>query len=260
MIRTVFRTLALILFCSPALATPQQLLSDLQTMRLSAIHATTDFYMFSGLNADKQYQRRIDLNLEAFNRALDNARPLAEVSQLTDDLAAIATDWQTFQELMSTNRADRINQGFPNVRLVDEMGQISAAIVSKASQMYADVQTSSGIQPNPVVQQSRDLAVLMGEITAQYTARGTSNLGQVFVGNFKRTLTELAEEFQQRLTVLEGHIKTEPAQVLMSSIQSKWNFMAERIRNYNENSVPFLVVSYNDRIIEHLVELEQMHQ
>ena len=37
-----------------ALATPQQLLSDLQHMRLAATNAVTNFYMFSGLDADSK--------------------------------------------------------------------------------------------------------------------------------------------------------------------------------------------------------------
>ena len=55
-------------------------------------------------------------------------------------------------------------------------------------------------------------------------------------------------------------VKSQKTEVLMGSVKSKWRFMEERIKNYNENTVPFLVVSYNDRIIEHLEELESMFQ
>ena len=60
------------------------------------------------------------------------------------------------------------------------------------------------------------------------------------------------------LLVLKYWLKSAQTDVLMNSIHSKWRFMEQRIRNYNESTVPFLVVSYNDRIIEHLEELEAM--
>lgn len=250
--------LALSLFCSVALATPQQLLADFQTMRLSATNAVTNFYMFSGLDADSKYERRIDISLKKFTNALASAEQSAEASAMSDEVKAIRNDWTRLSELMTLNRADMLKQGFPNVRLVDEMGRISNEIVSKASAAYDLLQERSGIKPGPVVQKTRDLALLMEEITSQYAARGTSNLGQVFLGNYERTLTEMAEEFQNVLDELSEQVKSAQTEVLMNSIHSKWRFMEERIRNYNESSVPFLVVSYNDRIIEHLEELEAM--
>lgn len=250
--------LALSFFCSVALATPQQLLADFQHMRLSATNAVTNFYMFSGLDADSKYERRIDISMKKFAEAMASAEQLGSASGMGDEVSAISADWKKLSELMTLNRTDMLKQGFPNVRLVDEMGRTSTEIVSKASAAYDLLQERSGIKPGPVVQKTRDLALLMEEITSQYAARGTSNLGQVFMGNYERTLTEMAEEFQKILDDLSVQVKSAQTDVLMNSIHSKWRFMEERIRNYNESTVPFLVVSYNDRIIEHLEELEAM--
>jgi len=107
------------------------------------------------------------------------------------------------------------------------------------------------------VEKARDLALLMEEITSQYAARGTTNLGQVFMGSYERTLTDMADDFHQQLQALEEMVRQGQNDVLMNNVNSKWRFMEERIKNYNENTVPFLVVSYNDRIIEHLEELER---
>lgn len=250
--------LALSFFCSVAMATPQQLLADFQHMRLSATNAVTNFYMFSGLDADSKYERRIDISMNKFAQAIDSARQLAAANNMQEEVTSIVSGWNKLEELMKTNRADMLRQGFPNVRLVDEMGRTSADIVGKASAAYETLQQKSGIKPSPVVQKTRDLALLMEEITAQYAARGTTNLGQVFMGNYDRTLNEMAEEFQSILNDLSIQVKSAQTDVLMNSIHSKWRFMEQRIRNYNESTVPFLVVSYNDRIIEHLEELEAM--
>src|SRR5690606_34851183 len=158
-------------------------------------------------------------------------------------------DWKKLSELMTLNRADMLKQGFPNVRLVDEMGRLSTEIVNKASAAYDLLQERSGIKPGPVVQKTRHLALLMEEITSQYAARGTSPLGEVLIGNYDGPLTGLAEEFQNILNDPSTQVESAQTDVLMNSIHSKWRFMEERIRNYNESTVPFLVVSYNDRII-----------
>ena len=252
------RLVVLLLLSQAALATPQQLLTDLQHMRLAATNAVTNFYMFSGLDADSKYERRIDQSMKNFNDSLTSARQLASINNMGESIASIDADWKKLSELMMINRNDMLKQGYPNVRLVDEMGRKSSEIVNKASTAYTQLEQSSGIKPSPIVQKARDLALLMEEITSQYAARGTTNLGQVFMGSYSRTLTEMAEDFQQQLTELEGMVKAQKTEILMSSVKSKWRFMEERIKNYNENTVPFLVVSYNDRIIEHLEELEAM--
>lgn len=253
------RAVTLLLVSQVALATPQQLLADLQHMRLSATNAVTNFYMFSGLDADSKYERRIDQSMTRFSRALDDARQLAPLNSIGDEVAAIEADWKQLSGLMTTNRNDMLRQGFPNVRLVDEMGRKSAEIVTKTSAVYNQLLQSSGIRPDPVVQKARDLALLMEEITSQYAARGTSNLGQVFMGSYERSLTEMAEDFQKQLDELEAIVKAPENDILMDNVKNKWRFMEERIRNYNENTVLFLVVSYNDRIIEHLEELESRY-
>ena len=248
---------AFLLFSQAVMATPQQLLTDLQHMRLAATNAITNFYMFSGLDADSKYERRIDVALGKFNASLASARELAAVNSLGDDIAAIEAEWNSVSDLMTTNRNDMLNQGFPNVRLVDEMGRTSAEVVDKISKAYDKLQQSSGIRPSPVVEKARDLALLMEEITSQDAARGTTNLGQVFMGSYERTLTDMADDFHQQLQALEEMVRQGQNDVLMNNVNSKWRFMEERIKNYNENTVPFLVVSYNDRIIEHLEELER---
>lgn len=254
------KSLALLLFCSQALATPQQLLGDLHQMRLAATNAVTNFYMFSGLDADSKYGLRIEQSTKVFSQALESAERLAKVNRMGDEVAVLSADWKRLETLITTNRTDMQTKGFPDVRLVDEMGRQGAEIVNKTSAAYNKLQEVSGIKPNPIIQKSRELALLMEEITSQYAARGTSNLGHVFMGNNDRTLNEMADDFQNQLDALNKLVKSPKTEVLMNSIQSKWRFMEVRIRNYNENTVPFLVVSYNDRIVEHFDELEKMFQ
>ena len=38
----------------------------------------------------------------------------------------------------------------------------------------------------------------------------------------------------------------------LSAIETKWRYIEKSLRNYNENTVPFLVSKYSDSIIEGL--------
>ncbi|HCM04477.1 MAG TPA: hypothetical protein DIC30_00535, partial [Oceanospirillales bacterium] len=150
-------------------------------------------------------------------------------------------------------------QGFPNIRLVDEMGKENAELLKTLSKTYADAKISTGITPPEVVETARTLSMTMEEITSQYAARGTSNLGQVFMGSYERTLEQMAEAFRNDLVNLKTQANKDNSQRILRAIDSKWNFMERSIKNYNENTVPFLVASYSERIIVNLEELVVMH-
>lgn len=256
------RLLLALMFASAGVmvhATPQQLLADFQQIRLSSTSATTNFYMYSGLDADKRYEQRMEQSVKRLNDALNDADKLASNSQMTTEVAGLKAKSKQFVELLQANRDDIAKQGYPNVRLVDEMGRANNDLIALAASARDKLTETSGINANNVVRQTRELALLMERITSQYAARGTSNLGQVFVGNSEQSLNEMAEQFNQDLDKLAAAAKSPKSENILYSIQSKWRFMEERIRNYNENAVVFLVVSYNDRIIEHLQELEAMY-
>ena len=168
--------------------------------------------------------------------------------------------WEKFEKLIRINYNDMEKQGFPNIRLVDEMGKTNAVLLKVLTKAYDDAQISSGFKPSKIVETARSLAITMEEITAQYSARGTSNLGQVFMGSYERTLEQMAEAFRNNLILLKEQTDKQKSERILRSIDSKWNFIERSIKNYNENTVPFLVTSYSERIIENLNELITLHE
>ncbi|MFY9179459.1 MAG: hypothetical protein WAO12_06725, partial [Venatoribacter sp.] len=235
--------LGLLSLSNSVLASPAELLSSLQQMRLATTNAVTNFYMFSGLEADSKYNRLIDNSISKFEAALERAKEPADAAKMTDDLKSIQEQWAILIDLINTNRSDIIKQGFANTRLVDQMGRTSLALTKTISQTYQRTEEVTRIKLSAAIQKSRELAVLMEDITSQYAARGTSSLGHVFMGSFERTLNEEADEFNKKLAELSKTLTTKETDYLINNIQSKWRFMESRIRNFNERTVPFLVVS-----------------
>jgi hypothetical protein len=250
---------AFALFSSQVFATPQQLLNNIHKMRLLSTESLTNFYMYSGLDADTKYGKKILNNLNEFSKVLENTRLIPAADSIGDSLAKIDASWENFDTLIRINYTDMKTQGFPNVRLVDEMGKVNAELLKTLSQAYQDTKTSTGISPPEVVETARTLSITMEEITSQYAARGTSNLGQVFMGSYERSLEQMADAFRTDLVSLKKQANPENSKRLLRAIDSKWNFMERSIKNYNENTVPFLVTSYSERIIVNLEELVVMH-
>jgi hypothetical protein len=251
--------IALTLFTLQAFATPQQLLTNVHKLRLLSSESLTNFYMYSGLDADSKYGKKIIENLEEFEKTLDETRALPATDGILDSINTVTSSWTDFNELIRINYNDMETQGFPNVRLVDEMGKLNTALLKSLSKAYLDAQTSTGTKPPAVVETARTLAITMEEITSQYAARGTSNLGQVFIGSYERSLDEMAVAFRTDLVSLKEQVDPKNSQRILRAIDSKWNFMERSIKNYNENTVPFLVTSYSERIIMNLEEIVAMH-
>jgi hypothetical protein len=257
-----FRSLFLIalsVLSLQAFATPQELLSNVHKLRLLSTESITNFYMYSGLDADSKYGKKIIKNLIAFENTLETTRSLPAAEGIIDSLNEVDGAWSEFNKLIRINYNDMETQGFPNVRLVDEMGKVNATLLKNLSKAYQNAQTSTGTKPPTVVETARTLSVTMEEITSQYAARGTSNLGQVFMGSYERSLDQMAEAFRTDLVKLKEQVNPESSKKILRAIDSKWNFMERSIKNYNENTVPFLVTSYSERIIINLEEIIALH-
>jgi hypothetical protein len=251
--------IALSLLSLQAFATPKELFNNVHKLRLLSTASITNFYMYSGLDADSKYGKKIIKNLIAFENTLATIRSMPAADGITDSLNEVDGIWSEFNKLIRINYNDMETQGFPNVRLVDEMGKVNATLLKSLSKTYQDAQISTGNKPPTIVETARTLAVTMEEITSQYAARSTSNLGQVFMGSHERSLDKMAEAFRNDLVKLKEQVDPVSSKNILRSIDSKWNFMERSIKNYNENTVPFLVTSYSERIIVNLEEIITLH-
>lgn len=239
-----------------ARADTRTLLNDLHDMRLACIGSVANFYMYSGLDADRKYKRRMDTNARNFQAAFVSAAQASDTENPA--LKDISQQWKAFYKLLQSNQADIQDKGFANVRLVDEMGQLSSKIVTNISTLYEQIKNDSNISVSGTIETARDLSLNMQQITSLYAARGTTSLGHVFLGSHNASLEEKAKEFDVKFKELKrvaGDINP-GVNRLLHSIESKWTFIEKSVNNYNENTVPFLVVSYNDRILKHLKAIE----
>ncbi len=237
-------------------ATPQQLLQKIHSMRLDSTNAITNYYMFSGLAADSKYEQRILKNLERFDEALEYVEGQADNNDISTDIKEIAENWKIFKDLMDKNRSDIKVKGHPDFIFVIKMMELNNKMVDQLTTAYLAFQKSSGIVPNKQIQKARDLALLMEKITNAYSLRASTNMTHVYSDIGDSAI--LADSFHKLLESLVTAASSPKTETLLDNIQKKWSFIEAPIRNFNENTVVFIVVSYNDRIVDHLQELEEL--
>lgn len=248
----------MIMMISSSLSLASPLNEDLQQLRLSVTDAMTSFYMYNGLEADMKYAARIDRDMATAFNALTRITESKHSDEEQAFVRSLLSGWNTFSTLMDESRNDIATKGYPNIRLVDDMGTACLGITQDATRLYEIAARNGDTKLDNVIRISHNLSFQMAEITAQYTGRGTSNVGQVFVGYNKSTPKEMAEKFSKQLNELDQAVRPDD-KLKISGIRNKWAFLHRSISNYNENSVPFLVVTYNDRIIEKLNELAMQY-
>ncbi|MCY0966486.1 hypothetical protein [Parathalassolituus penaei] len=253
-LHSLILSVILLVTSASASADAEQLLIQLQHMRLASISAMTDFFMFAGLDADSKYERRMDADVESFSQAMTSAREMVAADKLVTHLDAIDTDWQAFQLSLNSNRNLVHNQGATSAQVVEDLARLNNALVTRISESYQNIAGSNTI--NPAVEKARSMALLLQEMTTKYAASAALNKADVNMGEYKRSLQTMTMDFEFKLADLKSVAYRPQTYILMDNINSKWRFLRNSITRQHEMDVPFLVISYNDRLIRHLEELE----
>lgn len=250
-ISSLFLTLVL---ASQSMASTDTTLKSIYEMRTITFGILGDYYMFSGLEGDSRYNREIEAGIKRFESHLgkitQDGTPTAKLSTLANTVS----NWQAYKELLETNRADFLSQGYANARDVDKLGKKATELNNALGEMYTALMADKQFNVPELTQQTRDMGLIIQTITAEYAARSTSSLGQVMVININEGgMDQQGKAFQDLLDKLNSATKdNSKMHRIMDQVAIKWAFIAKSIANYNENAVPFIVNSYGDRITQNL--------
>ena len=243
------------LFATPSHAdTPDanRSLLDLHQLRLAAQKSLGDFYMYNGMEGDQRYARMIGHSLTEANERLQALADMpgegskALRAQLTQQWAGYQSD---LERLIGTLKS----QGYTDLQPVADLAADNRQLMALCEELYNKIQQESGHQVSALTQQSREQSLLMQAIAVDYALRSAS-VGATFMGGGEvRPIEEMVGQFAEQLALMEKATQntTEITQTL-SGISTKWRYIEKSLKNYNENSVPFLVNKYSDSIIEGL--------
>lgn len=101
---------------------------------------------------------------------------------------------------------------------------------------------------------------LRQDIALDYASRNASVGASFFGGGEERPLDDLASRFSVNLLKLQQAPQNdEEIARALRSVAIKWHYIEKSLRNYNQNSVPFLVNKNADRIIDGLEKVAALY-
>ncbi|BAN47841.1 hypothetical protein [Metapseudomonas resinovorans] len=240
----------------PAFATAQPTSADsllkLHQMRLAAQRSLGDFYMFNGMEGDQRYARQID---ESTQKADARLKELGEMpGEASKALRAqLAQEWQSYNNELGGLVSALRQKGFTDLQPVADLTERNKRLMDLANELYTKIQQEGRAQVPPLTQRSRDQSLLMQTIAVDYASRSASVGGSFMGGNGGKAIDELAGEFANQLAGLEKAPQNSPEiRQTLDGISTKWRYIEKSLKNYNENSVPFLINKYSDSIIDGL--------
>lgn len=228
-------------------------LESVYQMQSSALSAIGNFYMFSGLQGDSRYSRKIDSDVKEFE---DNVGILTSADSNVIDTELLAKSlviWRQYKELLEINQSDFLKDGYANARLVDNLGNKSTELTSSLQTLYDKVINDTGFKISKQTIKARKMGLIIKSIVSEYIARSTSNAIILTFSFNEGGMKKQAEIFDKLLADLKTESESDKRiYKLTDQIAVKWSFIAKSVANYNENTVPFIVSSNGDRITKNL--------
>jgi hypothetical protein len=228
-------------------------LESVYKMQSSALSAIGNFYMFSGLQGDSNYSRKIDSDIKEFE---DNVGLLTSTDSKIIDTKLLAKSlviWQKYRELIEINQSDFLKDGYANARLVDNLGNISTELAGSLQTLYDKIIKDTGFQISKQTVKTRKMGLIIKSIVTEYIARSTSNAIILSYSFNEGGMKKQAAIFDRLLSDLKAESESdEQIYKLTDQIAVKWSFIAKSVANYNENTVPFIVSTNGNRITKNL--------
>ncbi|CAE6909861.1 hypothetical protein JLK41_08150 [Ectopseudomonas khazarica] len=241
------------LLSSPLLnAAPADDLLRLHQLRLAMQKSLGDFYMYNGMEGDQRYARMIGESLQ------DVQSHLSALGDMPGDAskalrAQLLSNWQSYHASLQALMEAMRTKGYTDLQPVADLADSNQRLMAISQELYQKIQQESGHSVPPLTQKSREQSLLMQNIALDYASRSASVGASFFGGGEERAIDELAGEFASKLDSLSSAQQNTPEiSAALNSIETKWRYIEKSLRNYNENTVPFLISKYSDSIIEGL--------
>lgn len=239
---------------------PAQDLITVHQMRLAAQQTLTDFYMFNGMEGDQRYAKLIEQSQQKVDAALTQLQSLeGEGAKLLR--GQLDSEWQAYKGELGNLTSALQTEGYTDLQPIADLAKRNQQLMVLSGELYGKIQQEGGVSVPPLTERSRELALLMQSISVNYASRNAS-VGGTFIGGGgdERPIDELAAEFQKRLQELKRSPRNSAEiKASLNSVQVKWNYIEKSLKNYNENSVPFLISKYSEQIINGLEKTSELY-
>lgn len=235
-----------------AIADEQTLITSTE-MQLAAYQVSTRFHQLTLHEGDSLIQQRLEEDISHLNELRqelsDSDAP--ESTEAIKESLAISEDYIVF-----AGKNQIASEGFTSQYAITDLHEARFNLLKTLNKIIEkEIEVSGSSQKYDLLQ----AATLLQQMTSDYVRRSvaTGGGGLYVEGEEKMDTPDiLADKFSAQLSEISEAHKSNPAITsLIRSIDRKWRFIEPSFKNYNTNTVPFLVTKYCDTIVEKLSEV-----
>ncbi|TBU77251.1 hypothetical protein [Phytopseudomonas daroniae] len=256
-------TLLATLLLLPGLAAAAETSPHLQhllRMHLAAQKSLGDFYMYNSMEGDQRYARMIDESRREASEQLQKLANMPDVGAARLQ-AQLQQEWQAYDQELTALMSTLGKQGYTDLQPVADMAARNRQVLATCQALHEALQHADTHAISEQTADTRQLSLLMQSLAVSYAARSAS-VGASFSGDSaERPIEELVADFSSRLDALRSLPGNSVAiNSALDGVLTKWRYIENSLRNYNEKSVPFLVNKYSDSIIHGLMEVTDLYE
>lgn len=233
----------------------QPQLNELFHMRLAIQKSIGDFYMFNSQEQDQHYATRARDNLA---QAIDylNKMPVQNEPNAQTLIIKMQRDLNTYSEQLNELITAITELGYSDLQPIADLAAVNSSILKAGQDLQQLIMQEHQYSPPELTLLAREQSILILEIAADYAARSASIGASFFAVGEKKPLDQLSEEFASNLQTLQNNPhNTDGTGQSLRAIQVKWRYIESSLKNYNEDSVPFVIDKYARSIAQSLEQL-----
>ena len=230
-------------------------LNSLFFMRLETQRSIGGFYMFNSQEQDQRYAKQANENVAL---ALDNLKKIP--TSASPATQALQVQLQQNLNTYSVELSRLINvlkeQGYTDLQPVADLANLNSSILKTSKELEEQILQDNQYTLPSLTQLAREQSLLMQGIAADYAARSASVGASFFADGEKQPLDKLSELFASNLSTMQNDPKnSSDTSKSLRAIQMKWRYIEGSLKNYNEDSVPFVIDKYARSITQALEQL-----
>lgn len=260
LIRHLFRlpwiALVLLLMQSPVHAAnnPAVVLRDIHAAQMILQVVASSFHRYQGAEGDNKQLAVLNADLGVLKETLRTVfQDLGDMG-MNAELDQLKIHWSEAARNLNTAVSAISGGGFAEGQIVNDYLLNNLKAATDLDNAYAAVLKTTGYKIAPELQALRNQTVLMQKMSTLYMEQSSSQYAYTYrqeQGN-EETLDQMATRFTRGLDQIQvsgDNVKR------LTDVRSKWKFLEKSFMNYNENSVPYLVLKFGPAIITGLQEM-----
>ncbi|WP_022966651.1 hypothetical protein [Denitrificimonas caeni] len=234
-------------------------LNALFLVRLETQRSIGGFYMLNSQEQDQRYAKQAEANLvlaqENFKNIPTPSSPAAQTLKvkLEQDLSTYSNE---LRRLISVLK----EQGYTDLQPIADLASLNSSILQTSKDLEAQIQQDNQYTLPKLTQLAREQSLLIQGIAADYAARSGSVGASFIADGEKQPLDKLSEQFANTLLAMQKDpTNTNDTKKSLRAIQVKWRYIENSLKNYNEDSVPFVIDKYARSITKNLEQLANQY-